>query len=158
LRILHQNPITFAATVVLGVFFQMNPAPAQEKTAPLELAELPNPDPSKPPAVITLADAIEQARKVDAHFQSAVTDAKLSHEDGTQARNAILPTVSYTSQALLTQGNGGRTTVGRFVTNDGVHVYRSWGVVHEDLSPANYLGTTYREARAVQKPRLRSAG
>jgi len=149
LRILRQNPLIFAATVVLGVFFQMNPAVAQEKTAPLELAELPNPDPSKPPAVITLADAIEQARKVDAHFQSAVTDAKLSHEDGTQARNAILPTVSYTSQALLTQGNGGRTTIGRFVTNDGVHVYRSWAVVHEDLSPANYLGTTYRQAKAA---------
>ena len=149
MRILRHNPLIFAVTVVLGVFLQMNPAPAQENTATVELAEIPNPDPSKPPAVITLADAIEQARKVDAHFQSAVTDAKLSHEDGTQARNAILPTVSYTSQALLTQGNGGRTTIGRFVTNDGVHVYRSWAVVHEDLSPGNYLGTTYRQARAA---------
>ncbi len=149
LRILRQNPLTFTVAVVLYVFFQMSPAPAQEKTATVELAELPNPDPSKPPVVITLADAIEQARKVDAHFQSALTDAKLAHEDRTQARNAILPTVSYTSQALLTQGNGGRTTIGRFVTNDGVHVYRSWGVVHEDLSPGNYLGTTYREARAT---------
>ena len=102
-----------------------------------------------PPRVITLADAVEQARRVDAHFQSAITDAKLAHEDRTQARNAILPTISYTSQALLTQGNGGRTTVGRFVTNDGVHVYRSWGVLHEDLSPANYLGTSYRQAQAA---------
>ena len=149
LRILRQNPLTFTVAVVLYVFFQMSLAPAQEKTGTVELAELPNPDPSKPPVVITLADAIEQARKVDAHFQSALTDAKLAHEDRTQARNAILPTVSYTSQALLTQGNGGRTTIGRFVTNDGVHVYRSWGVVHEDLSPGNYLGTTYREARAT---------
>ena len=56
---------------------------------------------------------------------------------------------SYTSQALLTQGNGGRTNVGRFVTNDGVHVYRSWGVLHEDLSPNNYLGTAYRRAGAA---------
>lgn len=149
MRILRQNAPTFVAAAVLCVFFQVNPAPAQEKTAPVELAELPNPDPSKPPVVITLADAIEQARKVDAHFQGAVTNAKLAHEDRTQARNAVLPTVSYTSQALLTQGNGGRTTVGRYVTNDGVHVYRSWGVVHEDLSPGNYLGTTYREAKAA---------
>ena len=149
LRILRQNPLTFTVAVVLYVFFQMSLAPAQEKTGTVELAELPNPDPSKPPIVITLTDAIEQARKVDAHFRSALTDAKLAHEDRTQARNAILPTVSYTSQALLTQGNGGRTTIGRFVTNDGVHVYRSWGVVHEDLSPGNYLGTTYREARAT---------
>ena len=27
------------------------------------------------------------------------------------------------------------------MTNDGVHVYRSWGMLHEDLSPDNYLGT-----------------
>ena len=102
LRILRQNPLTFTVAVVLYVFFQMSLAPAQEKTGTVELAELPNPDPLKPPVVITLADAIEQARKVDAHFQSALTDAKLAHEDRTQARNSILPTVSYTSQALLT--------------------------------------------------------
>jgi outer membrane protein TolC len=149
LRILRQNPFTFAAAVViLCAFLQVSPARAQDRTATAELVQLPNPDPSKPPVVITLADAIEQAGKVDAHFQSAATDANLAREDGTQARNAILPTVSYTSQALLTQGNGGRTTVGRFVTNDGVHVYRSWGVLHEDLTPGNYLGTTYRGARA----------
>jgi outer membrane protein TolC len=148
-RIPHQNPLIFAATIVLCVLFQVSHARAQEGTATVGLVELPNPDPSKPPVVITLGDAIELAGKVDAHFQSAVTDAKLAHEDRTQARNAILPTVSYTSQALLTQGNGGRTTVGRFVTNDGVHVYRSWGVVHEDLSPGNYLGTTYRQMSAA---------
>lgn len=148
MKILRQNPLAFAVTLFLCVF-PANPGLAQEKNATVELVELPNPDPSKPPVVITLADAIQQAGKVDAHFQSSVTDAKLANEDRTQARNAILPTVSYTSQALLTQGNGGRTTVGRFVTNDGVHVYRSWGVVHEDLSPGNYLGTTYREARAA---------
>jgi outer membrane protein TolC len=131
------------------VVLQMSPVFAQEKIVPVELEQLPNPDPSKPPVVITLADAIEQARQVDAHFHSALTDAKLAREDRAQARNAILPAVSYTSQALLTQGNGGRTAVGRFVTNDGVHVYRSWGVVHEDLSPGNYLGATYREAKAA---------
>lgn len=114
----------------------------------VELVQPSGPNQAKPPVVITLHDAIEQARKVDSHFQSAVTDARLAHEDRTQARNAILPSISYTSQALLTEGNG-RTTIGRFVTNDGVHVYRSWGVFHEDLSPGNYLGTAYRQARAA---------
>ena len=121
---------------------------AQENGRAVDLVRPAVPNQGQPPQVITLRDAIAQARRMDAHFQSALTDAKLAYEDGTQARNAILPTISYTSQALLTQGNGGRTTVGRFVTNDGVHVYRSWGVFHEDLSPANYLGTTYRQARA----------
>jgi outer membrane protein TolC len=125
------------------------PAWAQLNGTNVDLVQPAGPNESQPPQVVTLADAIERAQKLDAHFQSAVTDAKLAHEDRTQARNAILPNVSYTSQALLTQGNGGRTTIGRFVTNDGVHVYRSWGVLHEDLSPANYLGTTYRQAQAA---------
>jgi outer membrane protein len=124
-------------------------ARAQENGTAPDSVQPAGPNQAQPPQVITLADAIEQARRVDAHFQSALTDAKLAHEDRTQARNAILPTISYTSQALLTQGNGGRTTVGRFVTNDGVHVYRSWGVLHEDLSPTNYLGSTYRQAQAA---------
>lgn len=122
---------------------------AQQNRTNLDLVQPAGPNESQAPPVITLADAMERAQRVDAHFQSAVTDAKLAHEDRTQARNAILPTISYTSQALLTQGNGGRTTVGRFVTQDGVHVYRSWAVFTEDLSPANYLGTTYRQAQAA---------
>ena len=122
--------------------------PATEK--PVQLVQPQGPDQATPPVAITLGDAIERARKVDAQFQSALTAAKSAQEDRLQARNAILPSLSYTSQALLTQGNGGRTSVGRFVTNDGVHVYRSWGVLHEDLSPANYLGTVYGRAKAAQ--------
>lgn len=124
--------------------------PSQENTPQIQLVQPPGPNQSAPPLTITLQDAIERARKVDAQFLAAVSDARVAHEDRTQARNAVLPTVSYTSQALLTEGNGGRTPVGRFVTNDGVHVYRSWGVVHEDLSPANYTGTAYRQAQAAE--------
>jgi outer membrane protein len=137
------------AAVVMCACAQSILARAQENGTGTDLVQPAGPSQAKPPQVITLADAIEQARRVDAHFQSSLTDAKLAHEDRTQARNAILPAISYTSQALLTEGNGGRTTIGRFVTNDGVHVYRSWGVLHEDLSPGNYLGTTYRQAQAA---------
>lgn len=143
----HMQLAVFTAALFLLV--PPNWVAAQESPTELELAKPPGPDQSQPPRVITLTDAMQQARKVNAQFQAAVTDAKIAHEDRTQARNAILPTISYTSQALLTEGNGGRTTIGRFVTNDGVHVYRSWGVLHEDLSPANYLGTTYRAAGAA---------
>jgi outer membrane protein len=141
--------LVMTAAVVLCVCAGSILARAQENGTSAVLVQPVGPNQAQPPQVVTLADAIEQAHRVDAHFQSALTDAKLAHEDRTQARNAILPTISYTSQALLTQGNGGRTTVGRFVTNDGVHVYRSWGVLHEDLSPANYLGTTYRQSQAA---------
>jgi outer membrane protein TolC len=118
--------------------------------SPVQLVEPQGENQATPPVSITLQDAIERARKVDAQFQAAWTAAKSAREDRLQARNAIFPSISYRSEALLTQGNGGRTPVGRFVTNDGVHVYRSWGILHEDLSPDNYLGTQYRRARAAQ--------
>lgn len=116
----------------------------------MQLAELAGPNNTTPPLTITLQDAIERARKNDAQFLAIVSDKQSARESRVQARDAILPSVSYTSQALLTQGNGGRTSVGRFVTNDGVHVYRSWGVVHEDLSPNNYMGTAYHRAAAEE--------
>jgi len=106
-------------------------------------------DGAGPPVTITLSDAIARARKNDTQFLSAGTDAKISHEDKVQARNAMLPTISATTQALLTQGNG-KTPNGRFVTNDGVHVYRAWGVLHEDLSPQNYTLASYHRAGAAE--------
>ena len=128
------------------------PSPQNQppEQAPLQLVQPEGPDHATPPVAVTLQDAIERARKVDAQFQSALMAAKSAGEDRVQARNAILPSISYTSEALLTQGNGGRTSVGRFVTNDGVHVYRSWGILHEDLSPDHYLGTGYGRARAAE--------
>jgi outer membrane protein len=142
-------PLLVTAALAISICSGSIGAQAQDNGTSVELVRPEGPNQSQPPRVITLVDALEQARRVDTHFQSAVTDAKLAHEDRTQSRNAILPTISYTSQALLAEGNGGRTTIGRFVTEDGVHVYRSWGVLHEDRSASNYLGTTYRQARAA---------
>ncbi len=39
---------------------------------------------------------------------------------------------------------------GRFVTNDGVHVYRQWAVLHQDLSPNTYLMTGVHRAEAAE--------
>lgn len=122
---------------------------AQEQSQ-VQLLQPPGPNQGAAPVTITLQDALERARKYDAQFQSALYDAKSAKEDRVQARNAILPTISYSSQALLAQGNGGRTKIGRFVTQDGVHVYRSWGELKEDLSPANYLLATYNHGRAAE--------
>lgn len=117
----------------------------------VQLLQPPGANQGTAPATITLQDALERARKYNAQFQSVLYDAKSAKEDSVQARNAILPTISATTQALLTQGYGpGRPVIGRFVTQDGVHVYRAWGVVNQDLSPANYLLTTYNHARAGQ--------
>src|SRR5439155_14970951 len=85
----------------------------------------------------------------DAQFQSAIADAQIARQDRVQAKSSLLPSVSHTTQYLGTQGNGFAPS-GRFVTNDGVHVYRSWGVVHQELSPNTILMTGYRRAQAAE--------
>ena len=102
------------------------------------------------PVTLTLQDAIARAQKIDAQYLSVVSSAINVKEDRLQARNAMLPSASETTQFLGAQGNGGRTPIGRFVTQDGVHVYREWGVFREDLSPATYLATAFHSAKAAE--------
>jgi outer membrane protein TolC len=157
-RKISQHYIQFAAnTLALILLFLPRPAHAQEvlrsqaakPDAVLQLMQPSASDGTTPPITITLSDAIERARKNDTQFLAVAAEAKISHEDRVLARNAMLPTVSATTQYLGTQGNGA-TSNGRFVTNDGVHVYRAWGVFHEDLSPQNYTLATYHRAAAIE--------
>ncbi len=114
-------------------------------------AKISAPSQSGPPITITLQDALERARKYDVQFLAAVNDAKIAREDRLQARNAMLPSVSDSTQFLNTQGTGvAGIPEGRFVTNDGVHVYREWAVLHQDLSPNTYLFTGIHRARAAE--------
>jgi outer membrane protein TolC len=101
------------------------------------------------PLTLTLQDALERALKNDAQYLSVVTDASVAHEDRVQARAALLPSINLRSEYLNTQGNGVLPS-GRYVTNDGVHVYREWGVFHQDFSPTVLLGTGYRRAAAAE--------
>jgi outer membrane protein TolC len=79
---------------------------------------------------------------------SALNDVNQAHEDLLQARAAQRPTASFKSDYLGTQGNGVLPS-GRFVTNDGVHVYREWGVVHQDFMAA-LTKTGPRRAEAAE--------
>lgn len=114
-------------------------SPATEVPQPSVQLEQPK-GAAQAPVTITLADAIARAQKINALYLGAVNGAKNAHENTLQSRDAMLPQVSALSQYLGTQGNG-KISSGRFVTNDGVHVYRDWGVFHQDLSPITYLGT-----------------
>jgi outer membrane protein TolC len=102
-----------------------------------------------PPPVITLQDALGRARQVDAQFQGAIADAAVAREDRLQARAALLPSVNQLTQYLGTQGNG-KLPSGRFVTNDGVHVYRAWGTVHQDITPDLFYKDTFTRAQALE--------
>jgi outer membrane protein TolC len=100
------------------------------------------------PQEITLRDAIALAQKIHSMYLATVTDARVAREDSLQARNAMLPTISSTQQYLGTQGNG-KTPNGRYVTNDGVHVYRSWAVLHQDFPAGFFSAAPYKRAAAA---------
>jgi outer membrane protein TolC len=149
----HLMLFAFALPAVLGLLpFQataQTTVSSGDAQSTVRLAQPTGPDQSAPPITVTLRDALGRAAKNDAQFLATVGDAKSAHEDRLQARNALLPSVSDSTQFLGTQGNG-KTPEGRFVTNDGVHVYREWAVIHEDISPNNYMLTGYRRASAAE--------
>jgi outer membrane protein TolC len=87
------------------------------------------------PLTLTLQDALARAQANAPQLLSAANDALVAHEDLLPARASQRPSVSFQSDYLGTQGNGVLPS-GRFVTNDGVHVYREWGVVHQDFTAA----------------------
>jgi outer membrane protein TolC len=101
------------------------------------------------PVTLTLKDALELAQKNDPQFLAALNDAAVAAEDVRQARASRYPTLTDRTDYLGTQGNG-KTPNGRFVTNDGVHVYREWAVLHEDLNAGLFLGTGIDRAAAAQ--------
>ena len=124
-------------------------ATSSQFTGPPAQSSVPFSQTQSPPLTLTLLDALARAQRNDPQFQSAVSDAKLAHEDRRQSRAVLLPSLDMSSQYLNTQGNGLIPT-GRFVTNDGVHVYREWSVIKQDLSPGTLAATDYKRASAAE--------
>src|SRR5215831_7178803 len=105
--------------------------------------------PAAAPVVITFQDALDRAKRLDVTYQLALYDSQIAREDRLQARAARLPQVTERTEYLGTQGNGTLPS-GRFVTNDGVHVYRQWGLVGQDFSANTILATGYKRAQVVE--------
>lgn len=126
------------------------PTPAADASQPASAAEKSQRAAASvgAPVTITLQDAIDRARHYYAQYRAVVMNAKLANQDRVQARALLLPSISYTQQYLGTQGNG-RIPTGRFVTNDGVHVYRAWGVFHQDMPAGFFTLAPYRRAQAA---------
>lgn len=103
----------------------------------------------QPGATLTLKDALDLAAKNDPTLISASTDAEIARQDRLQARTALYPSLSGRSEYLGTEGNG-KIPTSRFVTNDGVHVYREWAVVHQDLSPGTFTRVAVQRATAAE--------
>jgi len=101
------------------------------------------------PAVVTLADALQRAKQLEPTFLAAVAEAEIAREDGVQARAAMLPSFSYSLQYIGNQGDTPNPT-GRFVSMDGVNMYRSWLAARQELSPGTFMGAPLVKARAVE--------
>ena len=112
------------------------------------------------PVSISLQDALQRAREYSQTYLAANIAIALAQEDRKQARAAQLPTLNYFNQMIYTQGNG--TPSGVFVANDGVHVYNSQAVVHEELfsftARAAYRRTIAAEAAARAKAEIAVRG
>ena len=137
--------------LTLSSAFAQTPAAPAEAPAPLQLMQ-PSAagQASAPPVTITLQDALQRAQKNSADFLAVVSDRKAAREDVVQARSERLPQLSSTWSYLGTQGNGGLVSDGRFVTNDGVHIYRAWAVLKQELSANTILGTAQGKALAAE--------
>jgi outer membrane protein TolC len=90
------------------------------------------------PLQVTLQDALERARKNSTQFQASLTTAALARQDRMQARNALLPTVTYNNSIIYTKGVplGTEAFVGApviFIANNAVHEYLSQADVHQSF-------------------------
>jgi outer membrane protein TolC len=109
------------------------------------------------PLRITLADALERARRNSVVYQAALTDARIAREDKKQAVAALLPSVNYNNSAIYTQGNGVDDQV-KFIANNAIHEYISQGNVHEALDVAGVAESRRATAlAAVAKARAEIA-
>lgn len=153
------------AALLIAIALCLPGAAAGQQTGPAaanaaQMAAPPNT--SGPPVTITLQDALQRAGKNSPQFQAAVAAVRLAHENRVQARAAMLPGLTASTQYLNSQGNG-ISPVGRFVTNDGIHVYRAWAIVHEDM-PASFFisagprGAAYAEAFAKANEEIARRG
>lgn len=107
--------------------------------------------PAAAPAVITLQDALERAKQNDQQFQSAVADADNAREDKAQARASLLPNFNYSLQYLGNSPTPNNVLPnGRFVSLDGVKMYRNWGMVHQEISPNVMMLTPLKRAQALE--------
>jgi outer membrane protein TolC len=100
--------------------------------------------PTAPSLRLSLADALERARRNSVAYRAVVTDADIAHEDKKQAIAALLPSANYNNSGIYTQGTGIDGQV-KFIANNAVHEYISQADVHEGLD----LAGIERARRAV---------
>jgi outer membrane protein len=161
MRRLHIIVPSWASVAVL-FFSLVGSAGAQESPAPASIVPANNaqqaPFPAQPVSRLTLEDALARARKNSTQFLAAQTDAAIARQDRYQAAAALLPSVTYSNQALYTQLNSMGVI---FIANNAAHEYVSQANVHETidlLSVSNYRRTSAASALAKARAEIASRG
>jgi outer membrane protein TolC len=111
------------------------------------------------PLQLTLAAALDLARKNSMQWQAATTEAGLAHEDQNIARAGLLPSVNFNTSALYTQTN----SVGgiKYIANNAPHEYTSQGNVHQQFdfaALASYRSTIALAAAAKARKEVALRG
>ena len=104
--------------------------------------------PSAAPIVLTLADALQRAKQYEPTFLASTADAAIAQEALTQAKASMLPAFGATTQYIGNQESPALRT-GRFVSMDGVNMYRAWITAHQELSTGTFTGVILRKADAA---------
>src|SRR5262245_53328309 len=151
------TPLRFALLAALAVVEgsgQDKPEAPQPQSQPAKFTPASQQTSSAAQAVeISLAKAVELARANSTVYNAARTEAGSAHEDRTQARDALLPQVTYNNQYLYTQANElGQV---RFIANNAVHEYVSQASVHESID-ATAVAAYRRSAAAAALARARA--
>jgi outer membrane protein TolC len=132
--------LTFLVCALPSVAQEANPEPVSAPQTAQQAAQ-PASAPAAAPLRVTLQDALDRGRKNSVQFQAALTTAGLARQDRTQARNALLPTVSYNNSVIYTKGVplGTQAIIGApviFIANNAVHEYLSQADVHQVFDAA----------------------
>jgi outer membrane protein TolC len=134
-----------------AVALSASPALAQAPPTGPPLALVQPEAPAGPPKTVTLQDALDRAKQADAQYQAAFAEAEIAREERVQARASLLPSLSHTTQYLGNSPTPNNVNPnGRFVSLDGVKMYRSWAVVHQEVSPNVLMRTPLRKAAASE--------
>src|SRR5258706_353776 len=138
------------------------PAPQPEAVAKQKQTAAPSSQTPGAPLRLTLQDALALARKNEPTYNSVVTAAGVAGETRAQTRDALLPSVNFTTSDIFTQANHNTAFGGVvFIANNSPHEYISQGNVHQQLDLAsweNYRGAAAQAAAAKAKAEIAKRG
>src|SRR6266481_4201792 len=122
------------------------PAPQPQAVTKQQQAATPTSPTPGAPLRLTLQAALALARKNEPTYQSVVTAAGIAGESRAQTRDALLPSVDFSTSIISTQSSRNPTGV-IFIANNAPHEYISQGNVHQQLDLASW--ETYRSSAAL---------